>query len=620
MYNKKINNILLKYIAIILLMILVNSTISKANSTLDNKTNKFVLDKATYKKLSATEMAKLVRDGKVTARQLVDMAYEVIEETDPILNNIIKQDGQTINKALKDRAYADAENMSNKDKPFFGVPLLIKGLTFELANGMNSYGLEFMKDNISKKDNVLVKAYTDLGFIPVAQTTVPQMGLINVTNSNLFGITKNPWNTNKNPGGSSGGSASGVAVGQTPIATANDAGGSIRIPASFSGLIGYFPSGGVVKPNSKSTGFQMENFIMAEKMEDVIGIANALGGDIKTKDLHLDKNKVIAYTTKTPANTPISDEAIKAVNEAVNFLKSKGYLLEEVEYPIDGKKMMMDYYINASKSGSISNHLFKKIYKKDMSEKDVELLNWGLYQLGKKLSSDDIKKAKNDLIDFRNKMENFYKKYQAFITPTTSYSAPDADYNHIPKQLNEKMRDMSNLTKDEALNLIYDQWLPAWTITPFTQLSNITDTPSISIPTHLTKDNLPLGVLISADRLNDNIILEIAKLFEDNNKFYLYQDFENFNKYEEVKKYRKDKLDKINNEVLENKGEKIIKRADINKSPVKVTENKSDGLDVQNSKNKNPNTSDFGVQDYIYLFQFTIIAFIYKKYRINLKM
>ncbi|MFM1539422.1 amidase family protein, partial [Helcococcus bovis] len=642
--------------AIILSVLLVSTTVVIASDANVKNSSKFVLDKEAYKKLSATQMAKLVKDGKVTAKQLVDLAYEVIEETDPVLNNIIKQDGKTINQALKDRAYADAENTANKDKPFFGVPILIKGLTFELENGMNSYGLEFMKDNISNKDNGLVKTYTDLGFIPIAQTTIPQMGLINVTNSNLFGSTKNPWNTEKNPGGSSGGSASGVAIGQSPVATANDAGGSIRIPASFSGLIGYFPSSGVVNPNTqlKSSSFTTENYILAEKMEDVTGIANALGGKIKANDLHLDKSKIIAYTTKTPAGTPISDEAISAVNDAVNFLKSKGYTLEEVEYPIDGKQMMMDYYINASKAGGISNYFFNQKFKKDMSKNDVELLNWGLYQLGKKLSPVDMKNAKNDLKNFRDKMDNFYEKYQAFITPTTSYSAPEADYNHIPEKLKDKMKDMSDLSKEEALQLIYDQWLPAWTITPFTQLSNVTDTPSISIPTHLTKDNMPLGVLISANRLNDNIILEMAELFENNNKFYLYQDFEEYKKYGEDRKVElkeRQKIDQILEDesasIMEKEGSKVKledsnsshsdkksdkndihssndvlqknivddeeKNKNINKKIITVTENNLGKINNENSKIINPNTSDSGVKTYIYIIEFAIIALIAKK-------
>lgn len=306
-----------------------------------------------------------------------------------------------------------------------------------------------------------------------------------------------------------------------------DGGGSIRIPSSFSSLIGYFPTGGVIKNNSASEGFKLENFLIAEKMEDVLAIAKALHNpEYKLNDKKLSKDKVIAYTTKTPANTPISPEAIMAVENAVKFLRDMGYTLEEVDYPIDGKAMMMAYYTNASYIGSRVGKFAETLLNRPLEMNDVELLTWALYQAGNKLNSEDINNTKEVLKGFRKTVDEFFDKYQAFITPTTSYPAPSADYNHIPEELKAKMRDMSDLTKEEAIQLIYDQWLPAWTITPFTQLSNVTDTPSISIPTHLTKNRLPLGVLISSGRFDDNIILEIAKLFEDNNRFFLYQDYE----------------------------------------------------------------------------------------------
>ncbi|WP_064613327.1 amidase family protein [Streptobacillus moniliformis] len=526
---KKFNKTLIKLSSLLLLSILtILPMFSLGNNNIEARKNSvYTLTKEEYKKLSAVQMAKLVKEKKVTPKELIDLAYEVIAETDPILNNIIKHDGSSIDAKLKERAYLEAENVKNMNKPFYGVPILVKGITFELKDGVNSQALVYRKDNISKEDNALVKMFTDLGFIPIAQTTIPQLGWINVTNSDLYGVTRNPWDTTKNPGGSSGGTAAGVAIGQTAIGTANDGGGSIRIPSSFSSLIGYFPTGGVIKNNSASEGFKLENFLIAEKMEDVLAIAKALHNpEYKLNDKKLSKDKVIAYTTKTPANTPISPEAIMAVENAVKFLRDMGYTLEEVDYPIDGKAMMMAYYTNASYIGSRVGKFAETLLNRPLEMNDVELLTWALYQAGNKLNSEDINNTKEVLKGFRKTVDEFFDKYQAFITPTTSYPAPSADYNHIPEELKAKMRDMSDLTKEEAIQLIYDQWLPAWTITPFTQLSNVTDTPSISIPTHLTKNRLPLGVLISSGRFDDNIILEIAKLFEDNNRFFLYQDYE----------------------------------------------------------------------------------------------
>ena len=190
-------------------------------------------------------------------------------------------------------------------------------------------------------------------------------------------------------------------------------------------------------------------------------------------------------------------------------MESQGFTLVEVDYPIDGKKMMEDYYTLAATSTESLDDLAQIYLKRNLEQKDVELLTWGLYQFNEILEEEDIRKAEENLARVREKLRAFYDKYPIFITATTAHPAPPTDYHHLPAELISLMKDMSSLTKKERADLIYNQWLPAWTLTPYTQLSNLTGTPSISLPIHLTEKGLPLGVLFQSGKYQDRLLLQV---------------------------------------------------------------------------------------------------------------
>lgn len=493
-----------------------------------------------YKEADATEMARWIREGLVTPEQLMDYAYEIIEETDPELHNIIS--------LRKELALKELHEMEYEDQPFYGVPILVKGLGHTVEGGINSQGLEFQKDNISTRTGNYVKTLQKAGFVVLGQTAYPQFGWINVTNSDLYGNTHNPWDLDHNPGGSSGGSSAAVAIGQVPIATTSDAGGSTRIPASWSGVIGLHPSRGVLENNSDSAHSQTSHFVNTKTMEDTKALFEFLLKDKKVddvKDLKLSTDMRIAYTTKTPAGTPISDDAIQAIQEAVAFLESQGFKPVEVDYPVDGKRMMMNYYTIASGGASSINFMAQNILKRNLKPEDVELLTWALYQTGKVLEKSDIEKAWEDIALMTEELNEFHKNYDFLLTPTTSYTAPAADYNHIPEELKDLMLDMSALTKEERLNLIYDQWLPAWTLTPYTQLGNLTGTPALSLPTYVSPEGLPLGIQFSSIYGNDRLLLQMGDLFEQNNRLHTFysseeEEVEEVEEFETIVRFNKD--------------------------------------------------------------------------------
>lgn len=470
-----------------------------------------------YQTASASQLAEWARQNRVTGDQLLDLALETIKQTNPDLNNVIS--------IREDLARQESHQMTDSGQPFYKVPILVKGLGHSISGGANTNGLAFLDGKTSQSTSSFVKKLQEAGFVVIGQSSFPEMGWINVTNSDLYGVTHNPWQLDKNPGGSSGGSAAAVSSGQVSLASASDGGGSTRIPASWSGLIGLHPSRAILEGNPSSEKSNVSHFALTKSMEDTKKLFEFLlkekaKGQQNTQVLTTDIP--IAYTTQTPAGTPISEEAVLAVKNAVAFLNQKGFKTIEVPYPINGQEMMKHYYTIAASSAPSINFMAQQALKRPLQKEDVELLSWALYQTGKDLTKEDLAKAWEGVAQLSKQLNDFYKDYPIFLTPTTAYPAPAANYQHISPDLIPQLSDMSHLSKEEKLDLIYRQWLPAWTLTPFTQLANLTGTPSLSLPTYLTASGLPLGILFNSKANNDRLLLQMGQIFEDAHLFHLH--------------------------------------------------------------------------------------------------
>src|SRR5437763_952059 len=188
--------------------------------------------------LDATAQAELVRQRKASPRELVEAAIARIERVNPKLNAVI------IQRFEKARAEAAAPDLP--DGPFRGVPFLLKDLICHSAGDPYHAGMRLLRELgwVERYDTHLATRFRAAGFVFLGRTNVPELGPAPTTEPLAYGPTRNPWDTSRSPGGSSGGSAAAVAAGLVPIAHANDGGGSIRIPSSECGLVGLKPSRG----------------------------------------------------------------------------------------------------------------------------------------------------------------------------------------------------------------------------------------------------------------------------------------------------------------------------------------------------------------------------------------
>ena len=480
-----------------------------------------------YKQKSALELAQLIREKKVTSTELVDLAYKVIAEENPKLNAVLTTENGKIPKAIVDEAYRTAKEIDNrisagklaanpvdwKAQPFLGVPALIKGLD-QLKNGDYTNGVYLNKGKIADESGPVAKEFAKLGFVILGQTNYPELGTRNITDSKLFGPAGNPWDPSRNTGGSSGGSAGAVASGMVPIASGSDAGGSIRIPSSWTGLIGLKPTGHVVKfPLVKTIEDAKAYFEKTELSKPKTLVE-------PPKDL---KKLKIAYTLKTPLkDLELSEVAKKAILETVDFLRKEGFTVEEVkEFPIDGYEGIKTYTV-----GGIGEESYVAAVK-NVTEQNKRQLDPTTYGLGTSSymgpnANTDVSSVK-PLSTFIDQMNAFYKKYDLFLVPTNAVTAPSNDKKvdpYIEPDIAEQLYNINKI-KDpkERFNLLTKQWLPMTRRSPYTWVFNLSGNPAISLPTYLSDKNLPFGVMFAAKDNSEKVLLEIGQYFQDRHKF-----------------------------------------------------------------------------------------------------
>ena len=249
---------------------------------------------------------------------------------------------------------------------------------------------------------------------------------------------------------------------------------------------------------------------------------NALFETLLTKkDLpagHLSQAQPIAYTTESPAGTPVSAEAKEAVAEAVAFLKDQGYTLVEVKHPVDGERLMKNYYTVAAGSAGIADFMARQKLKRPLERNDVELLTWALFQTGKNITSEETTAAWTDIALQAQAMDEFCQQYPILLTPTTAATAPSIDNPLLKPEHAAQMEKIDQLSPAEQKQLIYDQWLTAFTYTPFTQQANLFGHPALSVPTYVSKEGLPLGIQFNSALNEDRTLLQLGALFENNHK------------------------------------------------------------------------------------------------------
>lgn len=478
-----------------------------------------------YTSYDAVGLAQLIRDKQISPVELVTAAMEQIDQLNPELNAVVR--------TRYEAALQEAGEVNTLAQPFAGVPILLKDISQAIAGEPLTSGSKLFAEHKPLYDSHYVAKLRRAGFIPIGHTNTPEFGLKNITEPKLHGPSRNPWNTDHSPGGSSGGSASAVASGMVPIAGASDGGGSIRIPASFSGLFGLKPTRGRT-PVGPGVGRQWQgasiDFALSRTVRDSAALLDVLqvlqneaafqvplypGRYVEDMYLTLERKYRIAYTLDSPVGTPVSEDAKEAVLKVVKYLASEGHIIEEKQSPVNGVHLMENYYM--MNSGEMAAMVLKmeRGLGRTITSEDIEIEGWVLLEAGRKLSAAEFVHSLAEWDVAAAQMASIFDRYDFYITPTNAYPAPQiGELTPGPAKIEQLLR-VSELSKDKQQELIYDMFEPSLTYTPFTQLANLTGTPAMSLPLHLSQSGLPMGVQFMSAKGREHEMLQLAHLLEN---------------------------------------------------------------------------------------------------------
>ena len=454
--------------------------------------------------MDATAQAELIRKKEVTPIELVEAAIERIERVNPQINAVITP--------MFDEARATASS-TLPDAAFTGVPFLLKDLLASYAGVRMASGSAFLADFIAPHDSELVSRYKRAGLIVLGKTNTPEYGILPTTEPKLFGPSRNPWDTTRTTGGSSGGSAAAVASGMVPFAHGNDGGGSIRIPASCCGLFGLKPTRGRVPMGPSQfegwNGFSAHHAVTISVRDSAALLDAVAGAELGSPFLSpppprtfLSETRVapgklrIALCVDTPGGTPLDPECRSAAVEAAKLCESLGHIVEPQKLPIENGPMREAFItvINVSIARTLADAA--KTLGRAVTEKDVEPVTWSMSQAGKRTDVVAYSRAIAATHQVGLAMAKFQETYDVILSPVLAKP---------PVQLG-----VLSLTPDSMQAFTKE----ITEFGPYTALYNVTGQPSMSVPLHWTRDGLPVGVMFSGRFGDEATLLRLAAQLE----------------------------------------------------------------------------------------------------------
>ena len=470
----------------------------------------------------ATAMAEAVRNKTVSPRELVEATIREAEMTNPKINAIVSQ--------RYEKALVEAETKEFSDKPFAGVPIFLKDLGQDQAGEPSTAGSRLFTDFRPKETDNYVKKLEDLGFLILGRTNTPEFGFKNISDAKIHGSVNLPDDVTRNAGGSSGGAAALVSSGISPLAPASDGGGSIRIPASFNGLIGLKPTRGRIPVGPGSfRGWQGASvqFALTKTVRDTKRLLYHMQTCQMESPFILPKLSKqaldqpikplkIAFSTVSPIGGKVSESAIKATKKAVRALENLGHQVHELtEQPLNGIEAMQSYYLMNSVETAAMFDGIEAGLGRQMTLDDMELMTWAIFQSGQKIPAKVYSQVLAQWDQYSHQMAEFHETYDILLTPTVADVAPKHGQFALSESLKTKLKHIADYKWEKQQEIIWDMFADSLVWTPFTQQANLTGQPSISLPVYRDEQGLALGVQLTAAKGREDLLLQIAQEMEE---------------------------------------------------------------------------------------------------------
>ncbi len=450
----------------------------------------------------ATELAQMVRGGEVSAHELTELALARLDELDPRIGAFMHVDA--------DGALAAADKVQPGDeRPFAGVPTAIKDIGVLNAGMPFTCGSDLFGDFTPDFDSSAVRRLRDAGFIFVGKTKSPEMGILPVTEPRRYGPARNPYNTDRTPGGSSGGAAAAVAAGILPIAHGSDGGGSLRIPGACCGLVGLKAARGRISyaPLMGDNLLATEG-MLARTVADAAAALDVLAGyepgdatwapppaTTFADAARRDPGRLrIGFTFDQPVEVPVDPLHEQAVRDAAALLESLGHEVEEVTIPWRNDQAMLGFTTMWAVMISTLVGFGASIGGQPPSEQNVEPLTLEFWRMAQDIKALDLVSTDNTLKVLARAVVATMYEYDAVLSPALAQRP--VPVGHIDSE-----RGMDAFGK-------------AVEFTPYTAIANLTGQPAVTIPTGIADDGLPVAVQVWGRPAGEEVLLSLISQIE----------------------------------------------------------------------------------------------------------
>jgi amidase len=441
------------------------------------------------------KQAALVRAGEVTSRELVELYLERIAQLDPALNcyRVVLAE-----RALIEADQADSRHAAGDERPLLGVPVAIKDCA-DVAGTVTTVGTA-AHGPAATEDAELVRRLRSAGCVILGKTTLPELAITGTTEGPAFGVTRNPWNTEQTPGGSSGGSAAAVAAGLAAAGHATDGAGSIRIPAACCGLFGLKPQRGRVPlaPDDEQhwNGLSVAGAVTRTVLDNalfldaVAGPGPAPGGPALERPFaeaarEAPEKLRIAVSLRPPLLARLAPEVRQGVDETAELLRGLGHQVDYVEPPLtEWLSEILPRYLKGIEQDAAAMAHPERLQRRTR----------GFARLGSLIPRAMLDRALRIEADVADRYNRSFADHDVVMTPVMATPPPGA----------AQWEGLGALRTLIEMTMVY----------PYCVIWNATGQPAAAVPAGFTADGLPLSVQLIAKPEQDHLLLSLAAQIE----------------------------------------------------------------------------------------------------------
>jgi amidase len=449
---------------------------------------------------AAVELATALRARELSAVELLEDCLAAVDARNPELNAVVWRDDEAARAAARD---ADARIAAVEEAPFLGVPIPIKDLT-AVAGWPLTYGSHGAGEELSEESELVVEALQRAGFVLCGRTNTPEFGPLTVAENSRYGNTVNPWDTGRASGGSSGGASAAVAGGMFPIAHANDGGGSIRIPAAYTGLVGLKSSRGRIPRRAQTWMGAVVEGAITRTMADVAASLDAMAGPDPlawfnapaperpfADEVGAPVEKLrIGLMAQAPLGLPTDPDCVEAARQAAALLEELGHEVSEVEVGTISEELTPDFVTMTI--GGIADY-------DGVDWSKVEPHNRHAYEAATdRVSAYEYVVAAQRLERLsRREVARWGRDFDLLLTPTSGILPPPTG----------QVLTAQHAAPDQPV-------FETIASVCFTAFGNITGLPAISLPLYWNDDGIPVGTMLTGGPFEEARLIRIGAQLE----------------------------------------------------------------------------------------------------------